>query len=69
VTAFDRLGVPIGGEEAESAGALRARLAASRGEQAIAASLENAVREPPERALDVALALLGSAPERERRTG
>ena len=68
-TAFGRLGVPIGGEEAESAEALRARLVSSRGEEALADALDAAGREPPERALDEALALLGGAPERERQAG
>jgi predicted ATPase/DNA-binding SARP family transcriptional activator len=67
--AFGRLGVPIGGEEAEGAEALRARLAASRGEEALAEALDAAGREPPDRALDEALALLGGANERERQAG
>jgi predicted ATPase/DNA-binding SARP family transcriptional activator len=67
-TAFGRLGVPIAGEEAEGAEALRTRLVASRGDDAVAAALEEASREQPDAALDEALALLGGAPERDRQS-
>jgi predicted ATPase/DNA-binding SARP family transcriptional activator len=57
---FARLGVPMQGEEAEAAEALRLRLAASLGEEELEAGRAAADREAPERAVDAALELLAA---------